>query len=488
MALHFVGGGTGLELLDVGRLDGAMGAGDAFTRPTTGYAEVDATTDVEEHAIDVPRFAYHPALAGEGRGLLVEPAWANLVAAPADLSAWSEQQGAGDALVDADAAAAPDGAVTADRVNFLAGGSDRGRSEFDAGLANGAKYMSSIYLKRDQAPHDSRVVNANAPADNVVNGTAAAGWVRVFRLDTVTGTVSSIYLRRNAGDGGSLLAWGAVRHADVAGMHLAYHPTGLGAEAYSRPNTNVVGARGTLGFDWVPLFDASAMTGQANEVVLRDWAGTGLMVTWAADDTPGYLRLYNNDFKYRQRWAPPGRLASLRDSISYEPYGSGTRSWNRRMGSLLAGGDQVLVAGGLNDKLAQMAARFATDVGDQGADVCLLLGGINDVVTNRTLAQMRADALTVAAAARAAGVRLISSPIFPFGGAASWSAPREAVRTGYNDWVRAGGLTREVVDGDLVLRDPAAPTQLLAAYHSRGHVHPSDAGGDAFADAVAAVL
>src|SRR3990167_1082561 len=109
MALHFVGGGTGLELLDVGRLDGAMGSGDAFTRPTTGYAEVDATTDVEEHAIDAPRFAYHPALAGEGRGLRVEPAWTNLVAAPEDLSAWSEQQGAGDALVDADAAAARGG-------------------------------------------------------------------------------------------------------------------------------------------------------------------------------------------------------------------------------------------------------------------------------------------------------------------------------------------------------------------------------------------
>jgi lysophospholipase L1-like esterase len=41
-----------------------------------------------------------------------------------------------------------------------------------------------------------------------------------------------------------------------------------------------------------------------------------------------------------------------------------------------------------------------------------------------------------------------------------------------------------VVDFDLALRDPEHPTSILPAYDSGDHLHPSDAGYRAMADAI----
>jgi lysophospholipase L1-like esterase len=40
-----------------------------------------------------------------------------------------------------------------------------------------------------------------------------------------------------------------------------------------------------------------------------------------------------------------------------------------------------------------------------------------------------------------------------------------------------------VIDFDSVLRDPSKPTQLLPAYDSGDHLHPSDAGYQMMANA-----
>lgn len=533
------------------RLRAALPAGAVFTRGGTAY-QTEADGSLSIAAIDTPRFR---------NGVLIERPWTNIANNPEDISAWTENAAPGDATVDANATAAPTGAVTADRINFLAGDPDRGRYEFDGGLPNGNLYTTALYLRRDAAPHDYRLRNPNSAA-GVVNGVvAAAGWERVVREDTVVGGVEGLYLRRDAGDGGSLFAWGLARYARDFGILYEYHPVALLAEKLELPNTGIDARQGTLGITWVPNFPAVNVVGGAAEMVIRDVAGTDFRLAWAANDTPSYVRLYNDgvvvaqlrtrhaagdelrlrvhyggrptrphlevngwavkasaawvapvvgaagtigstsvpdlhcpgryrdEFATRTRHMHRRRWVSLGDSISYEPYGSGNASWNRRAGVLLEAEDgYVLVGGVLNDTLALMGARVAADVVDQDAETCVVLGGVNDLAAGRTLVQMQTDALAIYAALAAAGVRVVACTILPFKGAAAWNAGREAIRVAFNVWVlsRPAGVNL-VVDTAAALADPVDAEQLLAAYDSGDFVHPSDAGGVALADAVWAV-
>ena len=53
-----------------------------------------------------------------------------------------------------------------------------------------------------------------------------------------------------------------------------------------------------------------------------------------------------------------------------------------------------------------------------------------------------------------------------------------------NDWIRGAGMFDAVVDFDAVLRDPARPQRLQAAFDSGDHLHPGDAGYRRMADAI----
>ncbi|GAU68018.1 putative esterase [Streptomyces sp. NBRC 110611] len=86
--------------------------------------------------------------------------------------------------------------------------------------------------------------------------------------------------------------------------------------------------------------------------------------------------------------------------------------------------------------------------------------------------------------AHARGVRVTGATLLPFGGHRGYSARLDAVREQVNRVIRAGTVYDEVVDFDAALRDPAAPDRLFPAYDSGDHLHPSDAGYLAMADAV----
>jgi len=53
-----------------------------------------------------------------------------------------------------------------------------------------------------------------------------------------------------------------------------------------------------------------------------------------------------------------------------------------------------------------------------------------------------------------------------------------------NRWIRTRGAFDGVVDFDAALRDPARPGMLRREFDSGDHIHPSDAGYAAMADAV----
>jgi lysophospholipase L1-like esterase len=50
--------------------------------------------------------------------------------------------------------------------------------------------------------------------------------------------------------------------------------------------------------------------------------------------------------------------------------------------------------------------------------------------------------------------------------------------------MRSSGEFDAVIDFDAAVRDPAAPTQLWGSYDSGDHLHPSDAGHSAMANAI----
>ncbi|MER6050278.1 SGNH/GDSL hydrolase family protein [Streptomyces sp. BHT-5-2] len=113
--------------------------------------------------------------------------------------------------------------------------------------------------------------------------------------------------------------------------------------------------------------------------------------------------------------------------------------------------------------------------------------GVNDLFkaprqldSRKVVAGMR----EVVRRAHARGLRVTGSTLTPFGGHRGYSRRLNAVREQVNRLIRSGAVYDDVVDFDRALRDPAHPLRLLPAYDSGDHLHPSDAGYRAMADAV----
>jgi len=119
--------------------------------------------------------------------------------------------------------------------------------------------------------------------------------------------------------------------------------------------------------------------------------------------------------------------------------------------------------------------------------------GINDIGSSSpadpvTAADLIAGYRQVIARAHAKGIAVHGATLIPFQGAGYYSAEKEAVRQAVNTWIRSGGGFDAVIDFDRVMRDPANPARMLAAYDSGDHLHPNDAGYEAMGNAVPLTL
>lgn len=158
------------------------------------------------------------------------------------------------------------------------------------------------------------------------------------------------------------------------------------------------------------------------------------------------------------------------------------------------GGNRVLTDAGQSNGGVNLGlnaeARFGQDAIEQTAarDV-IFLEGTNDLgkLTGAhpgetlTAGQLIAGIANIVARAHAAGLAIYGGTITPNG---KLTPAAETVRTQVNTWIRTGGAFDGVIDFDAALRDPADPARLLPAYDSGDHVHPTDAGLQAMADAV----
>jgi lysophospholipase L1-like esterase len=133
-------------------------------------------------------------------------------------------------------------------------------------------------------------------------------------------------------------------------------------------------------------------------------------------------------------------------------------------------------------------ARLERDVLTQtGVQTVFVFEGINDIQNNPTQydpEQLVRAYQQIIQRAHDGGLRVIGSTLGPWEGWSSWTPEREAVRVAVNKWIRTAGAFDAVVDFDKVLRDPAQPQRMLAAYDSGDHLHPGDAGYQAMAAAV----
>lgn len=141
-------------------------------------------------------------------------------------------------------------------------------------------------------------------------------------------------------------------------------------------------------------------------------------------------------------------------------------------------------------------ARFDRDALDQpGVRWIVLLEGINDIggsgyawkASDKVSAKQVIDGMkALIARAHARHVKIYGATLTPYGGS-GWpyhSAAGEATREQVNAWIRHSGAFDGVVDFDKVIRDPAAPERMLAAYDSGDHLHPNSTGYQAMANAV----
>lgn len=144
-----------------------------------------------------------------------------------------------------------------------------------------------------------------------------------------------------------------------------------------------------------------------------------------------------------------------------------------------------------------LATRFEHDaLRRPGVKTAILLIGINDINfaampprggldcdfphTTVTAADLIAGYQRVIATARHAGMKVFGATLTP----ASLPPQRESIRLAVNRWIRTSHAFDGVVDFDAALRDPAQPDRLQRSFDSGDHIHPSDAGYAAMADAV----
>jgi lysophospholipase L1-like esterase len=158
----------------------------------------------------------------------------------------------------------------------------------------------------------------------------------------------------------------------------------------------------------------------------------------------------------------------------------------------------------LSDRMGTNAlARLDRDVFAQPKiKTLILMLGINDIAWPGTPFAPDAPPMTferliagyrqIAERARGNDVHIIGATLTPFAGALPgtplaetyYSAGKDQLRRRVNDWIRTTGVFDAVLDFDLLLRDPAHPDRLRHDYDCGDHLHPSDTGGKAMADAI----
>jgi lysophospholipase L1-like esterase len=153
------------------------------------------------------------------------------------------------------------------------------------------------------------------------------------------------------------------------------------------------------------------------------------------------------------------------------------------------GTDPILGAPGFEQIGLNALARLNEDVfGQTKPETVITHLGVNDLwMDNASSGQIIASLQQINAQLKEHGIRSLAATITPYEGFTTpggWTAEREANRQAVNSWLRNSHEFDGVIDFDKVVRDPAAPTKLKAAYDAGDHIHLTDAGYQAMANSI----
>ncbi len=90
------------------------------------------------------------------------------------------------------------------------------------------------------------------------------------------------------------------------------------------------------------------------------------------------------------------------------------------------------------------------------------------------------------------GIRILGATLMPFADFFEGTVPvlvgyyseeKSQIRKQVNEWIRTSGAFDGVIDFDAAVRDPNKPDHIRADYDCGDHLHPSDAGYQAMAEA-----
>lgn len=234
--------------------------------------------------------------------------------------------------------------------------------------------------------------------------------------------------------------------------------------------------------------DATAQPSIEDSVTTQSWywlssiqvlapAEASAIVAFGDSITDGARSTPEADRSWPSRLAR--RLAANRDTARFAVLNQGI------------GGNRILrdIAG------PNALARFDEDVlSPAGVKWLIVLEGINDIGQGARANALPENAVTAAELiaadrqmierAHLRGIKVMGATLTPYGGAGYSSEKGQAIHDAVNTWIRTGGAFDAVVDFEAATRDPNNPKQFRPEFDSGDHLHPSDAGYQAMADAI----
>ena len=149
------------------------------------------------------------------------------------------------------------------------------------------------------------------------------------------------------------------------------------------------------------------------------------------------------------------------------------------------------------------AVRFPVEMNVAGASAVLIQHGINDIIHPvgvevnpfRPWSDMpsledleRGVEDIYVAHAHSLGLKVWSGTLLPIKGWRTYNEDRDALRCGFNDWLRTSPLFDGCVDFDAAVRSGVDPSAFADGFDSGDHLHPSEAAYAAMAACVPPVL
>ena len=138
----------------------------------------------------------------------------------------------------------------------------------------------------------------------------------------------------------------------------------------------------------------------------------------------------------------------------------------------------------------QMLARIST-VLSAGLDVCVVMGGTNDLTNSSSFATIRANLEAIYNALYNAGTKVIAVPITGRASPNALTAAQRQVGMQVNDWIRRQAQVRRdffVADCSLVFDDPASTDWSYRSGYSGDGIHPSIIGAKVIAERIAPII